>query len=116
MKIQYNNKHIEKQCTNFTEAQKLFGKTVADKLHAAIQFIIAAETLQDIKNFPPFRLHSLQGKRQGQFAIDLGKKSGWRVILIPLDHNGEQWVIKDIQDIYFSTKMVIIQEVTKHYE
>jgi len=72
--------------------------------------------LLDIRNFNTFRLHSLKGTREGQYAIDLGKKIGYRLIIIPLDECDEPWETKDEKIIFQSTRSIVMLEVTNHYE
>ena len=116
MDIIYDNKKVEKQCTNYKEAKKKLNITVAEKLHAAITFIKNAETLMDIKNMPMYNLHSLHGDREGTYAIDLGRRLGYRLIITPLDNEKNEWTIKDENKIYKSTKIILAMEVTNHYE
>ena len=43
----------------------------------------AVESFEDLerKGFPPsLRLHKRKGDRKGEFAIDINKVSGWRII------------------------------------
>lgn len=70
----------------------------------------------DIKNVPIYRLHPLKGDRKGQFAIDIGRKLGWRLIIIPEDDEGNEWDITDINMVYELTNIILVWEVSKHYE
>lgn len=117
MKIKYSGKKLEKRCTDFKEAKKEYSQNMALKLHSTINFILSAANLSDIANVPSYRLHPLMGNRKGTYAIDLGKTSGFRLIIQPLDD--EENIIKDhsdIQLIYKCTKIIIILEVSNHYE
>lgn len=116
MKIHYDNKNIQELCNNYKHAQKKLGKNVADKLHKALQFIDASVCLMDIKNMRTFRLHPLKGDRKGTYAIDLGKKTGFRLILIPVDLDGNRWATGNDIVIFNSTDTIILLEVSKHYE
>ncbi|MDQ2086922.1 hypothetical protein RBH29_10835 [Herbivorax sp. ANBcel31] len=75
-----------------------------------------AVTLSDIKQLQIYNLHPLSGDREGQYALDLGRKLGFRLIIIPLNDNCEEWDEKDINKIYKSTKITLIWEVSNHYE
>lgn len=108
--------HKVKIYNNYKQAQKKLGKNVADKLHKTLQFIDASVCLMDIKNMITFRLHPLKGDRKGTYAIDLGKRTGFRLILIPVDQNGNRWTTENDITIYNSTDTVILMEVSKHYE
>lgn len=116
MKIYYDNKNIQKLCNDYKYAQKKLGKNVAYKLYKALQFINASVCFIDIKYMMTLRLHPLKGDRKGTYAIDLGKKTGFRLILIPVDQNGNKWTNENIITIYNSTDTVILMEVSKHYE
>lgn len=89
---------------------------VAEKLHALIAVLESADNLCDINQMRIYNLHPLHGAREGQYALDLGRKLGFRLVIIPLDENGEKWNEKDINYVYRTTKIVIAWEVTNHYE
>lgn len=116
MDIEFNDKKIKKVCNDYKEARKAFGDDVAKKLHMALNFITHAETLNDVAQMPTYRLHPLKGDRKGSYAIDLGRKLGFRLILIPLDKCGHKWIENDINLIYRSTTTIILMEVSNHYE
>ena len=116
MIIIYKNKKIEKQCKDYREAKKTYNDNVAEKLHSVINFIENSESLMDVKNMPSFHLHPLSGDRKGTYAIDLGRRLGYRLIVIPLDNEQKQWTINDVNEIYKCTSVVIAVEVTNHYE
>lgn len=44
------------------------------------------------------------------------RREPWRIILQPLDDNGEPFVPCNIDEIASSVKIVEISEVSKHYE
>ena len=53
---------------------------------------------------------------QGKYSIYIGKKSGIRLIIIPLNREYEQWEEKNFDIICLNTQIVEIQEVSKYYE
>lgn len=114
--IKYRKSKDEKLCTDFKKAKKDLGPKVADKLHSLINVFESASNLMDIKSIPMYHLHPLEGNRKGQFAIDLGRKLGYRLIIIPEDENEEKWNTNDVNIIYNLTNVVLIWEVSKHYE
>lgn len=116
MNILYKDKNIEKQCKDYKIAIKKYNKLVAEKLHGVINFIEDADNLMDVKSIPNYRLHPLKGDKKGEYAIDLGKKLGFRLIIVPLDPKGERWDTTDETTIYNSTSIIIAMEVTNHYE
>jgi proteic killer suppression protein len=85
-------------------------------LISLVNFIESAANLQDVNNVPINNLHPLIGKRKGQYAIDLGRKSGWRLIIIPEDEDGNRIENNNINVLYESTNIVLIWEVSNHYE
>lgn len=116
MEIKYRNKIIQAVCEDYKIAKRRYGSDVAEKLYSAINFIKMAINMFDIVKYPPFGFHKLLGDRYGTFAIYLGKKLGFRLILIPLN---EEKIFKNNDDINIisnNTKCILILEVTKHYE
>ena len=64
-----------------------------------------------------YNLHPLRGDRDGQYALDVaGRRSGYRLIIIPVDPDGNEWHEKDIHTVYKATEVIIAWEVSKHYE
>lgn len=116
MNIQYDNNNVEKLCNDYKEAVKKLGKPVANKLHMVLQYIDAAECLMDVKNMKSFNLHSLKGDRKNTYAIYLGKKLGFRLILVPVFSENLQWKEKNENQIFNATNTVLLLEVCNHYE
>lgn len=117
MEIKYKNKKTQKQCTNYVQAKKDFNEIVARLLHSRINFIDNAKCFADIVNNPSFHFHGLSGKEQGLYAIDLGRKIGFRLLIEPLKDNEESLKNeKDIEELKRCTKIVLVVEVTNHYE
>lgn len=115
MKIFYKNKKVEKLCTNEKSAIKEYGAQVADKLIAAINILESAQNLKDILSLPQYHLHILKGNLAGIFSMYLGKTTGYRLLLIPLDDSKNK-IQSNEQLIYSKAVCVEIQEVSKHYE
>ena len=119
MKITYANRKTEKQCTSMKEALKLFGgnKKLATSLLARIEYIENAKAIKDIIVIPPFRFHNLKGKWDGYFAIDVKNVNDkWRIILRPLDKNGNIFRPCNIDEIASVAVNIEIKEVSPHYE
>ena len=117
MEIVYRDKKTYKLCTDFNYAKKELNVKVAEKLHALVGILQSAETLYDLSGLSAYRLHRLQGNMDGKFALDIaGRRSGYRLIVIPLDSNGKEWNSNDKNDIYRMTEIVLIWEVSNHYE
>ena len=61
-------------------------------------------------------IYILSKVREGQYALDIGgRKSGYRLVIIPLDDRGKQWEERN-RNIYKATKVIIAWEVSNHYE
>ena len=117
MQIAYKNSTTKKQCTDLKYAKKKFNTDVAEKLFSRINFIEQAGCFADIINNLSFRFHGLSGKRNGTYAIDLGRKIGFRLIVEPLDKDNKPLgKEKNIEVIKQCTKIVLVVEVTNHYE
>ena len=56
---------------------------VADKLHSLIDVLESADNLWDINQMRIYNHHPLHGDREGQYALDLGRRLGFRLIIIP---------------------------------
>lgn len=117
MEVTYRNAQVKKACTDYKKATKLYNKDVAEKLQKAINFIDAAESLMDVRNFPPFHFHQLKGDKKGYCAIDLGRRLGFRLLVVPLEADGQPCANTRI----FSSAAVEIiaieiEEVSNHYE
>lgn len=117
MDITYKNRTVEKECTDYGYAKRKFNVIVADKLFSSINYIEQATCFADVINYIPFRFHGLERDRRGTYAIDLGKKIGYRLIVEPLDEENESLrKEKDIEKIKQCTKIVLVVEVTNHYD
>lgn len=71
MQIEYKNKDIKKVCTIASEAEKKYGRAMADKIHHRIDQIAAADTVEHMIQFRIGRCHPLTQDRRGQYAVDL---------------------------------------------
>lgn len=119
MEVRYANDKVEQQCTSIKAATKLFGgdKGLAISLHARINAIKGAVVIRDIILMPQFRFHNLHGKMEGLFAVDVKtKREKWRIILCPLDQDGNEYEPCNIDEISEIVKIVEIEEVSPHYE
>ena len=108
MEIRYKNKRIRDICENEKKAIKKYNKIIAEKLIFSIEFLKNSNSLKDVADYQNFRLHELKYGRKGQFAIDLGKTTGYRLIIEPITVNE---IIS-----YESINIVEIMEVSNHYE
>ena len=71
MQIEYKTKKLEKVCKNATEAAKVHGQEMADKIHQRIDEIEAALSVEMMIQYRIGRCHPLKGNRKNQYAVDL---------------------------------------------
>lgn len=119
MELIYSKTKVEKICKNYNEAKKYFGgnEQLARSLIARINALQQADTIKDIVNQAPFRFHNLKGNLDGYFAIDVkSKRDAWRIIIQPLDNNKKVFKPCYIDQIVDIVRIVVIKEVSNHYE
>lgn len=71
MEIEYQNKSIEKVCTNASAAEKKYGAEMAEKIHMRVDQITAAPNVECLIQYHVGRCHPLRHNRKNQFAMDL---------------------------------------------
>ncbi len=71
MIIQYKSKKLEKVCTDFSSAQRVHGKDMAERIHQRIDEIAAADSVEMLVKYAIGRCHPLNGNRSGEYAMDL---------------------------------------------
>lgn len=119
IEIIYENVRVEKYCTSFKEAKKMFGGNdiLARSLLSRINAIQQAIVIKDIISMPFFHFHKLERNLKGYFAIDVKtRKEPWRIILQPFDEQGEPYNPCNIDEIASTVRIVGIKEVSLHYE
>lgn len=123
MELEYASDKLKLQCTKIDEAMRLLGgnRPVANSLLARINALKQATTIKDITVQPQFHFHNLQNKNgknlDGYFAIDArGRNDPWRIIIQPLNENRETYVPCHIDEIADKVRIIMIEEVSKHYE
>lgn len=103
-------------CTDFKRATKELPPLVAQKLYAAINYLEQAESLNDIAMFAAYRLHNLSGNLTGIYAMDLGKKLGYRLLITPDPPISKENESLDFNSKCKTVKHIIVLEVSNHYE
>ena len=115
MEILYKNKTAREQFSSEYQHKWRYPKQVVIRLLAVENAIISATSLQDIASYSPYRFHSLKGDRKNEWSISLGN-TGYRVTLIPCDDKGKTITTGDIMAQCKSIKIVLVTEVSNHYE
>lgn len=114
--VGYGNNKTRKLCSDSKQAKKVLGELVAEKLIAAINFIESASTLNDVACFPTYHLHQLSGDKKDLFAMDLGRKLGFRLIIKPDPPLNREEDKLDFNSKCSVVKCIIVLEVSNHYE
>lgn len=117
MKLIYSNSKTEKICNDYKKAVKDLGKDVANRLSDLLNALESFPTLLDIKCLPQYRLHPLFNNREYQYSLVIHKGYKWRLIIYPLDSEGN--ILKDKgneKEMLAKAVMVEIVEVSEHYD
>ena len=115
MVILFKNKKVEEQFSSSFKKKWRYPEIVKIKLEATENYIRQAGSLSDVANYRPFHLERLSGTRKNEWSIRVGN-TGYRVILVPCDDDGDEIADGDILAICKTIKIVKITEVTNHYE
>ena len=115
MKIVYKDKKIERLCNDEEYANKYIGKDVTIKLMKVIYLLRSVSSLSDIYVYKSLNLHKLKGDLKDLYYIYLGKNTGYRLLIKPMNDELEIIVIKDTKE-FKEVKNIEIVEVSKHYE
>lgn len=114
--VGYGNNKTRKLCSDSNQAKKVLGEIVAEKLFAALNFIESTSTLNDVACFPTYHLHQLSGDKKDLFAMDLGRKLGFRLIIKPDPPLNREDDKLDFNSKCSVVKCIIVLEVSNHYE
>ena len=115
MTILYKNNTIERQANSRYNKKWRYPKKVIEKLIATEKYILQATSLKDIFNYPSYRLHSLKGNRKDEWSLRLGN-TGYRLTFIPYDDKDTPILNGDILSQCKTIKIIMITEVSNHYE
>lgn len=114
--IRFRNNKVKKLCTNYSAAQKALNVDVAERLHALINIIQNAQNINDICAIGRYNFHALKANRLGQYALDRGRRSGWRLIVTPLDEDDHEIEISEERFFTDASLVILIREVSNHYD
>ncbi len=71
IQIGYKTAKLEKICTNAREAEKKYGRQMAEKIILRVWQISAEDTVERMIRDGIGRCHLLKGRREGEYAVDL---------------------------------------------
>ena len=90
---------------------------VAEKLHALINLIESADNLKDINELQIYIIYILCKVNEKASTLWMWlRRAGYRLVIIPLDADGNEWKEKDVNVVYKATEVIIAWEVSNHYE
>ena len=115
MQIIFKNTKVEKQFSSKHRMNWSYPKQVQIKLLATENYILQADSLRDVANFPPFHLEKLRGNHKDEWSIRLGN-TGYRVIFYPCGEDGKAMIGGDVLARCRGIRIVMIMEVSNHYE
>lgn len=115
MQILYKNSTAEKQFSPAYQKKWKYPEQVKIKLLSIENALVNATCLHDIVMMPQYHFHQLHGDRKGEWSIYVGK-TGYRVTLIPCDDTGKEITTGDIIAQCKTIKIVVVTEVSNHYE
>ncbi|MYF45506.1 MAG: system killer suppression protein [Rhodobacteraceae bacterium] len=72
MQITFKTTKLGKLCASAKKLQKSYGEKNSKLIKVRLEVLKSALNLAEIPTEPPFRLHRLQGKRKGEYAVDIG--------------------------------------------
>ena len=117
MKINYSNNKTKKICEDYNKAVRDLGSDVAIRLFDLINALESFPTLLDLKGLPQYRLHPLGYNREYQYSFVIHKGYKWRLIVYPLDNQGNILEDKSNENEMLSRAVMIeIVEVSEHYD
>lgn len=117
MKIIYSNNKTEKICNDYKKAVRELGIDVARRLSDLLNALESFPTLLDMKGLPQYRLHPLGYDREYQYSLVIHKGYKWRLIIYPLDNQGNLLKDKSNENEMLSKAVIIeIVEVSEHYD
>jgi len=71
MEVQYRNKRVKAECTDYSVARRKYGQKMADKISLRIDQLRAAQSVEQMIEGRIGRCHPLGQNRKGQYALDL---------------------------------------------
>lgn len=77
--VHFRTDELRECAADVNEATKAFGRGVGRKYQERVSFLMEIESTHEIPS--SWRFHPLRGDRKGQFAIDLNKDKGVRLVM-----------------------------------
>ena len=77
--VQFRTEDLRECAEDERKATKSFGRAVGRKYHERVNGLMQIESTQEIPR--SWRFHPLKHEREGQFALDLNKDKGVRLVV-----------------------------------
>jgi len=71
LQVTYKNRKLERICTDYKHAQKLYSVEMADKIHLRRQNLESADNIEHLLQYAIGRCHPLSGNLKDKYAMDL---------------------------------------------
>lgn len=111
MKVGYSDKKTKTLCEDKKNSIRELGNNVSKKLFQRLSWLAAAPNLDFFNSTYRFlRIHMLEGKYDGMYALDITQQ--YRLIFYPCDEEGN----RSTENNFKAISIVMVQEVSKHYE
>lgn len=78
MKVTFANRRLDRCYHARRSAVREWGDNIGDRYIRSIELMKMSSSMQDMRAYSSLRLHRLQGRRAGQFAVSLNAR--WRLI------------------------------------
>ena len=88
---------------------------VFKKISSIITIIENANSLLDIKNYPSYHFHDLEGDEYKDQWVIYISRTGYRIHLVPQDFNNELIKKGDVIPNITNIKIILIKGVSNHY-
>jgi proteic killer suppression protein len=108
--IEFSSRKLKNKLSSIKSLNKDYPQKIARNIIKRINQLQAFDCLAEVPTTPPFRRHSLSGKRKNQLAIDLSER--YRIIFIPIYECEEDNENKNHKNV----NKIKIMEVSNHYD
>lgn len=98
MQVLYRTRKLEKVCTDLKEAVKQYGYDIAEKIHFRVSQIRAIDNVEDLVQYRVGRCHSLEGNREGEYAMDLVHP--YRLVFVKIEEEIQIAKVINIEDYH----------------
>ena len=114
--VKYQHNRDRKICEDTKRAIRVLGSRAGKQLTELIVLLKNVKDLSDVAMMPQYRLHKLKGDLKDKYSMSL-PGTGIRIEFYPMDENENVLLSgNDEAEMFRNTKIVLITEVSDHYE